>query len=438
MDNMRRLQAKESSLAVIGLGYVGLPLAVAFAEHFLVIGYDNNTEKIRKYMNGNDPTGEIGDAVIQASTMQFTSDEARLSEANFIIIAVPTPIHGDKTPDLGPVKSATRKVAKNLSVGTIVVYESTVYPGVTEEVCLPILEKISGLQGGKDFYLGYSPERINPGDYEHRLHNIVKIVSGQDKETLMEIKSVYDTIIEKTYPAPTIKIAEAAKLVENAQRDINIAFMNELAMAFHRMGIDTKEVMKAMSTKWNALSFKPGLVGGHCIGVDPYYFIYKAENLGYHSQIIAAGRRINDGMSEYVAKEIIKAVVFAKLHPATMKVYLLGMTFKEDCPDLRNSRALDVYYQLKEYGIDALCVDPVASKDEFKLEYGLDLIHMDDIVDADCLVILVTHEQFRRLNINNLSKLYKQNNNTFKMLFDVKGIYEKQEAEKEGFIYWNL
>lgn len=385
---LNSLQMGEAKIAVVGLGYVGLPLAVGFAERFSVIGFDSNKEKINNYLHGIDPTDELGEGVLESSTIKFSSDPGIISEASFVIVAVPTPIHGDKTPDLTPLKSATETVGKYLSHGSIVVYESTVYPGVTEEICRPILERESGMKCGKDFRIGYSPERINPGDKVHRLKNITKIVSGMDDESLEVIASVYNTIIEHVYRAPSIRVAEAAKLVENAQRDINIAFMNELAVVFHRMGIDTNEVVKAMDTKWNSLGFRPGLVGGHCIGVDPYYFIYKAQNLGYYSQIIAAGRRINNSMSEFIVQETIKMMVLGGIDISQANIYLLGMTFKENCPDTRNSRSFDIYKKFIDYGVRVRAVDPYAENSGDYIRHGIELVDISNVREADCLLFL--------------------------------------------------
>ena len=434
------LREKKKSLAVVGLGYVGLPLAAAYAKHFKVIGFDVNKAKIAEYLAGKDPTAELGDEVLQAAPIEFTSDETRLREASFLIVAVPTPINGDKTPDLLPVRGASEVVGRNLQPGSIVVFESTVYPGVTEDICRPILEKESGLVCGRDFKIGYSPERINPGDKVHRLANIRKIVSGMDAASLQEITAVYDTVIEAgVYPAPSIKVAEAAKLVENAQRDINIAFMNELAMVFDRMDIDTNEVLKAMNTKWNALGFQPGLVGGHCIGIDPYYFIYQAEMLGYHSQIIAAGRRVNDGMSQFVAQATVKKLIHAKLDVCRAKIYLMGMTFKEDCPDTRNSRPVDVLRWLQEYGIEPLAVDPVANKAEFEHEYGIKLLDTAAVQDADAVVFLVAHEEFRELSQEAIGRMFRRPMaGQQRVIVDVKSIFNGAELEKAGYMYWNL
>ena len=375
MSLYNRLVAREEKLALVGLGYVGMPIAVAFAKKGLnVIGFDLNKAKIDLYKSGVDPTREVGDEVIKNTTLEFTSDPAKLREAKFIIVAVPTPVNVDHTPDLKPVIGASKIVGKNLSKGSIVVFESTVYPGVTEDVCVPIIEKESGLKCGVDFKIGYSPERINPGDKAHRLENIRKIVSGMDAESLEEIKNVYNIVIEVgTYPVSSIKTAEAVKVVENSQRDINIAFMNELAMVFDRMGIDTNEVVDGMNTKWNALGFRPGLVGGHCIGVDPYYFTYEAEKLGYHSQIILNGRMVNDGMGKYVADSAIKQMILAGKSPKNSNVVILGLTFKENCPDTRNSKVDDIIKRLAEFEIKPVVVDPWASERDAMHEYGVTL-----------------------------------------------------------------
>jgi len=438
MNVLGKLSMRQTKLAVVGLGYVGMPLAAAFSEKFSVIGYDCNAKKVAAYKRGYDVTAELGNEVLRSANIDFTTDPQRLSEASVIIIAVPTPINGDKTPDLHPVKGATEIVARYIQKGTIVVYESTVYPGVTEEICRPLLEKISGLQGGRDFKIGYSPERINPGDKKNRLKSITKIVSGEDAETLKEIADVYGAIIDTIYEASSIKVAEAAKLVENTQRDINIAFMNELAIVFHQMGIDTAEVAAAMDTKWNALKFRPGLVGGHCIGVDPYYFIYKAENLDQYSQLISAGRRINNDMSKFVANEIVKVMLRAGFDAAHAKIYLLGMTFKEDCPDTRNSRSVDVYHHLQEYGLQVFASDPIADKEDFQREYGIEMIDEGAISDADCLVILVAHDQYVKQSLKQLHHFYRSSSKNPLVLIDVKNIYGRRAAEQAGYIYWSL
>lgn len=426
-------------IAIVGLGYVGMPLAVAFAKKVKVIGFDLNKSKIDLYKKGFDPTCEVGDEEIKVSKVEFTSDEKVLKGAKFFIVAVPTPVSQDKTPNLVPVESASEIVGRNLTKGAIVVFESTVYPGVTENVCVPIMEQMSGLKCGIDFKVGYSPERINPGDKVHRLEKICKIVSGMDTQSLNEIKSVYDLIIEVgTFPVSSIKTAEAVKVVENSQRDINIAFMNELAMVFDRMGIDTNEVIDGMNTKWNALGFRPGLVGGHCIGVDPYYFIYEAEQLGYHSQIVLAGRRVNDGMGEFVADAAIKKMILAGKLVRDSRVVILGLAFKENCPDIRNSKVGDIINRLKEYGIEPIVIDPWANKDDAMKEYGVRLKPLDEVKDADCIIAAVAHKEFRELSLDKLSKMFTPGKNNEKILIDVKGIYNMKELEKQDFSCWRL
>jgi UDP-N-acetyl-D-galactosamine dehydrogenase len=396
MDLYNKIITKKEKIAVIGLGYVGMPLAIALARKAKVIGFDINKSKIELYKSGIDPTNEVGNEAIKETTVEFTSEETKLREAKFHIIAVPTPINADKTPNLSPVERATEIVARNLTKGSIVVYESTVFPGVTEDICIPLIESVSGLKCGVDFKVGYSPERINPGDKVHTLENIVKIVSGIDNECLEIIKKVYELVIKAgVHPVSSIKVAEAAKVVENSQRDINIAFMNELAMVFDRMDIDTLEVIEAMNTKWNALGFYPGLVGGHCIGVDPYYFIYQAEKLGYHSQIILSGRKINDGMAEFVANAIIKKLILANKAVRKSKVAILGITFKENCPDTRNSKVMDIIKTLREFGLDPVVTDPLADKNELAAEYGIDLVDISEIKNVDCLVIVVAHDSYK-------------------------------------------
>lgn len=440
MTMFEKLKAKKESLSLVGLGYVGMPIAVAFAKKGLkVIGYDLNKEKIELYKSGVDPTKEVGDEIVKNTTVEFTADEHRLRDAKFHIVAVPTPVNTDHTPDLAPVIGASETVGRNLMKGSIVVYESTVYPGVTEDVCIPILEKESGLKCGIDFKVGYSPERINPGDKIHRLENIHKIVSGMDAESLEEIKKVYDLVIEVgTYPVSSIKTAEAVKVVENSQRDINIAFMNELAMVFDRMGIDTNEVVDGMNTKWNALGFRPGLVGGHCIGVDPYYFTYEAEKLGYHSQIILNGRIVNDSMGRYIADAAIKQMISVGQAPKKSKVVILGLTFKENCPDTRNSKVADIINRLNEYGIVPIVVDPWASHRDALREYGVSLTDLKDIHEADCVIVAVAHNEFKALSLNDIKKLYKVMPDEEKVLIDVKGIYKVSDLISSGMKYWRL
>jgi UDP-N-acetyl-D-galactosamine dehydrogenase len=436
MNLFKKIKDKQEKIAVIGLGYVGMPLAIAFAKKADVIGFDINEYRIEKYRAGIDITHEVGGKALKETTCLFTNDETAIRNAKFIIIAVPTPIAADKTPDLFPVEAASKTVGRNLTHGAIVVYESTVYPGVTEDICIPILEKESGLKCGIDFKVGYSPERINPGDKLHRIDNITKIVSGIDEESLNEIAAVYEMVVEVgVHKASSIKVAEAAKVVENSQRDINIAFMNELAMVFNRMNVDTNEVIEAMNTKWNALKFYPGLVGGHCIGVDPYYFIYKAEQLGYHSQIILSGRKINDDMGLFIADNIIKKMIFADKKIKGSKVTILGVTFKENCPDVRNSKVIDIINVLKEYDIDVFVCDPVADKQETFDEYGIELVPFKNLPKVDCIVCAVRHRQFKEIDLDILSYYFKD---SMKILIDVKSMFSKKSALEKGFLYWNL
>ena len=430
-----RIVAGEEKLALIGLGYVGMPIAVEFAKHVKVIGFNHNERRIQQYKSGIDPTHEVGDEAIAATTVDFTSDESRLREAKFLIVAVPTPIKEDKTPDLFPVENASRIVGRNLTPGAVVVYESTVYPGVTEDICIPILEKESGLKCGVDFKIGYSPERINPGDKVHRLQTIKKIVSGMDDETLDCVAKVYELVVEAgVHRASSIKVAEAAKVIENSQRDINIAFMNELSIIFHRMGIDTKEVLEAAGTKWNFLKFFPGLVGGHCIGVDPYYLTYKADMLGYHSQVILAGRRINDDMGRYVAESCVKNLIAADKPVKSARVAILGFTFKENCPDTRNSRVIDIVRELKEYGITPVITDPVADAEEAERIYGLRFDSMDAVHDMDAVILAVAHDAFKDITPETLGQRFRGE----KLLLDVKGLLDKKTFEEAGYRYWRL
>lgn len=438
MDLYNKIVNREEKLSLVGLGYVGLPIAVAFSKKVDVIGFDINDKKIQTYIGGKDPTKEVGDEAIQKCNVDFTSDETRLREARFHIVAVPTPVRPDKVPDLSPVIGASKVLGRNLTKGSVVVYESTVYPGVTEDICVPILEKESGLKCGVDFKIGYSPERINPGDKNHRLENIVKIVSGMDDETLETVADVYSLVIEAgVYRAESIKVAEAAKVIENSQRDINIAFVNELSMIFSRMGIDTKAVLRAAGTKWNFLSFEPGLVGGHCIGVDPYYLTYKAEQIGYHSRIILAGRRINDGMGAYVAQELVKKMIHADVKVKNAAVLVLGLTFKGNCPDTRNTKVIDILNELGSYEIHTSVYDPVADKAEAKREYGIDLVPKAELKDFDAVLVAVDHDDFKEYSVEDIKAMYSDKNEN-KILFDVKGIYDKDEFEKAGFNYWRL
>lgn len=440
MSLYEKLISKEESLSLIGLGYVGMPIAHAFAREGLnVIGFDLNKEKINLYKSGIDPTKEVGDEEIKNTKIIFTFDEKDLQKAKFHIVAVPTPVNTDHTPDLAPVIGASEIIGRNLVRGSIVVYESTVYPGCTEDVCIPILEKESGMKCGVDFKVGYSPERINPGDKVHRLENIRKIVSGIDDDCLKTIKAVYDTVIKVgTYPVSNLRTAEAVKVVENSQRDINIAFMNELAMVFDRMDIDTNEVVDGMNTKWNALGFRPGLVGGHCIGVDPYYFTYEAEKLGYHSQIILNGRIVNDSMGAYVADAAVKKMIEAGQAPKKSKVVILGLTFKENCPDTRNSKVADIIKQLNYYGIHPEVVDPWASERDALKEYGVVLTDLRSVKEADCIIVAVAHNEFKSLSIDSLNSMYKDMPNNEKVFIDVKGLYKIEELKKSGLVWWRL
>ena len=436
MSLFERIISMNEKLSLVGLGYVGMPIAVAFSKKVKVIGYDLNEKKIELYRNGIDPTNEVGSEAIRNCSVEFTADETKLREAKFHIVAVPTPVNDDHTPDLAPVEGASRILGRNLTKGSIVVYESTVYPGVTEEVCVPILEQESGLKCGVDFKIGYSPERINPGDKVHRLETITKIVSGMDEETLDEIANTYELVVEAgVHRAPSIKVAEAAKVIENSQRDINIAFMNELSIIFNKMGIDTKSVLEAAGTKWNFLKFTPGLVGGHCIGVDPYYLTYKAEMLGYHSQVILAGRRINDDMGKYVAESCVKNLIKAEKPIKNAKVAILGFTFKENCPDTRNSKVFDIVKELREYGIEPIVADPQADAAEAKRLYEIDFVDMSDIKNMDAVVLAVAHTQFAALTVSDLDKLYGSGR---KVLVDVKGILDRDEYENAGYLYWRL
>ena len=436
MSLYERLVNGEEKIALVGLGYVGMPIAVEFAKHIKVIGFNHNPKRIEQYKAGIDPTNEVGNDAIKATSVEFTADEKKLSEAKFIIVAVPTPVLDDHTPDLFPVENASRIVGRNMVPGTIVCYESTVYPGVTEDVCVPILEKESGLKCGVDFKVAYSPERINPGDKVHRLTTIKKIVSGMDAETLDCVANVYSIVVEAgVHRAESIKVAEAAKVIENSQRDINIAFMNELSIIFNKMGIDTKAVLEAAGTKWNFLKFAPGLVGGHCIGVDPYYLTYKAEQIGYHSQVILAGRRINDDMGKYIAENVVKKLISADKHVKGARVAIMGFTFKENCPDARNSKVFDIYKELREYGIDPIVVDPIADPKDVMSHYGVTLSDKSALNNLDAVVLAVAHDEYKQLTVSDMDKLYGEGK---KVLVDVKGILDRKEYETAGYSYWRL
>ncbi len=435
MNLYEKIIKREEKISLVGLGYVGMPIAVAFSKKADVIGFDINTEKIALYKKGIDPTLEVGNEAISSCGVHFTSDETILKEARFHIVAVPTPVNSDHTPDLSPVKGASEVLGRNLAKGSVVVYESTVYPGVTEEICIPILEKTSGLTCGVDFKVGYSPERINPGDQVHRLETITKIVSGMDAETLETVANIYELVVEAgVHRAESIKVAEAAKVIENSQRDINIAFMNELSIIFNRMGIDTQAVLEAAGTKWNFLKFSPGLVGGHCIGVDPYYLTYKAEELGYHSQIILSGRRINDDMGRYIVENVLKSLIKADIPVKHAKVGILGFTFKENCPDTRNTKIIDIVKELNAYGIYPIISDPVADAVEAKHLYNVEFVNMDVFSDLDALILAVAHKEFQSLPQGIFDGMFRDK----KVLIDVKGILNRHEYEQAGYIYWRL
>lgn len=433
------LVSGKGKLALVGLGYVGMPIAVEFAKHINVIGFDINKQRVDEYRNGIDSTNEVGEA-IKKTTVEFTDDPKRLEEACFIVVAVPTPVKDDNSPNLGPVESASRIVGQNIKPGTIVVFESTVYPGVTEDICVPIIEAESGLQCGVDWKIGYSPERINPGDRVHTLTNIRKVVSGMDEESARQIQKVYDIVIKAgTFPVSSIKTAEAVKVVENSQRDINIAFMNEIAIICDKLGIDTYEVLEGMNTKWNALGFKPGLVGGHCIGVDPYYLTNAAEKLGYHSQIILNGRQVNDSMGAFVADAAIKAMIEAGKAPKKATVVILGLTFKENCPDTRNSKVVDIIYRLKEFDIKPIVTDSWADSDIAKEEYGIELTAYDEIPKADCIIVAVGHNEYRSMSTMQIKKMFKEElADSEKILIDVKSLYRMDELQASGMRFWRL
>lgn len=424
-------------MSLVGLGYVGMPIAVAFSKRGIdVIGFDLNEKKIDLYRNGIDPTHEVGNEGIKTCTVEFTSDETKLREAKFHIVAVPTPVNADHTPDLSSVKGASKILGRNLTKGSVVVFESTVYPGVTEEVCLPILEKESGLKCGPDFKIGYSPERINPGDRLHRLESITKIVSGIDEETLDIIAKIYEIVVDAgVYRAESIKVAEAAKVIENSQRDINIAFMNELSIIFNKMGIDTSAVLEAAGTKWNFLKFYPGLVGGHCIGVDPYYLTYKAEMLGYHSQVILAGRRINDEMGKYVAENCVKQLIKAGKTVSGARVAILGFSFKENCPDTRNTKVWDIIRELREFGIAPIISDPVADREEAKRLYDVNFKELNQIKEMDAIILAVSHSAFRELKKDRVNSFFSSDP---KIILDIKRILNREEYSSRRYIYWGL
>ena len=436
MVTFKSLCSGKDKIAIVGLGYVGLPLAVSMSKHFEVIAYDLKSDRIKELESGLDRTMEVSKDALRDAKILFTSKPENLSLSRLIVVAVPTPIDEHRIPDLKPLCGASETVGRYMQKGSCIVFESTVYPGATEEVCLPILERESGLKYGTDFTLGYSPERINPGDKEHSLENIVKIVSGSDQGTAGFLSDVYGMVIKAgIHPVSSIKVAEAAKVIENTQRDINIALVNELAMIFHKMGIDTDEVLEAAETKWNFLPFKPGLVGGHCIGVDPHYLTFKAESLGYHPEMILAGRRINDCMGKYVAEQTVKLLMLAGKQVKAIKVAILGVTFKEDIPDIRNGKAVDIVHELKTYGIKVLMHDPLADAKEVKKHYRLDLQSMETLEGVDAAIITVGHRFYKKLGLSKIAGLCQ---GKAPIVIDVKGIFSQNEAKKTNITYWRL
>jgi UDP-N-acetyl-D-galactosamine dehydrogenase len=424
------------TVAVVGLGYVGLPLAVAFGKKFPTIGFDLSAEKVENYRRQVDPTGEVSSEELSAATrLTVTTDPAQLAAADIIVVAVPTPVDAVRQPDFGPLVSASTTVGKHMKKGAIVVYESTVYPGATEEVCIPVLERNSGMKWLTDFNVGYSPERINPGDKEHTLATIVKVVAGDTTETLDRVAKLYGVFVAAgVYRASSIKVAEAAKVIENTQRDLNIALINELAIIFNRIGIDTLEVLQAAGTKWNFLPFRPGLVGGHCIGVDPYYLTYKAEMLGYHPEVILAGRRINDNMGKFIVEQTIKQMIRVGNPVKDAKVNVLGLTFKEDVPDLRNSRVIDVINELKSYGVKVFVHDPVPDPEQARHEYGLELVSWDELPKAEAMVVAVAHRQFRSMGAETFARKIVKGG----CFIDVKAQFDREALSAAGLRVWRL
>ncbi len=437
MISFQELADRKAPVAVVGLGYVGLPLAVALAEHFDVIGFDISQARVDELKSGRDRTREVEDADLAATTARFTADPAELAEARVIMVAVPTPIDAHRSPDLTPIVGASRTVGEHLSPGTVVCYESTVYPGLTDEVCAPILEERSGLVRGREFWLGYSPERINPGDKKHTLKTIRKVVAGENRQAGDLLEAVYGSVVEAgTFRAADIKTAEAAKVIENTQRDLNIALMNELAMIFDRMGIDTLEVLEAAGTKWNFLPFRPGLVGGHCIGVDPYYLTFKAESLGIHPQVILAGRKINDAVGKFVAETAIKWLIRADLKVKDGRVAVLGLTFKENVPDLRNTRSVDVVAELEDYGAEVLVHDPLADPAEAKREYDIELTPLEELTDLEAVILCASHDEYRSLDLAELKQRFRDPSRA--LIIDVKGFFNVADMEEHGYLYWRL
>jgi UDP-N-acetyl-D-glucosamine/UDP-N-acetyl-D-galactosamine dehydrogenase len=427
---------KKDKIAVIGLGYVGLPLAAHLSHSFSVIGYDNNATNVAELKKGHDRTMELTNEELKKANILFTADPADLSSCRLFIVAVPTPVDHFHVPDLSALKNTSAIIGRHLSAGSCVVYESTVYPGVTEDICVPVLEKESKLRFGKDFAVGYSPERINPGDKVHTIDKTIKIISASDKDTLDFLEEIYGAVVKAgLHRVSSIKVAEAAKVIENTQRDINIALMNELAIIFNKMGIDTVEVLEAAGTKWNFLSFRPGLVGGHCIGVDPYYLTYKAESIGYHPEVILSGRRVNDNMGKYVAERTIKMLIAADKQVHNARVAILGLSFKENIPDLRNTKVIDIINELKEYGVEVLVHDPLAIPEEVHQHYGLNLVSMKDIHDVDAIVLAVAHRSYQDMGLTRIAALCRKG---CPILIDIKAVFEPEPAHKLGFRYWRL
>jgi UDP-N-acetyl-D-galactosamine dehydrogenase len=427
-----------AKIALVGLGYVGLPLAAAFGRKVPVIGFDISEAKIAELKSGYDATGELTTEELASTNITYTSDPVLLGDASFIIVTVPTPLRGDKKPDLTPLEASSTTIGQNLKPGSIVVYESTVYPGVTEDFCVPILEKESGLKCGKDFTIGYSPERINPGDKVHTVDKIIKVVSGQDEQTLETVSRLYELVVTAgVHRASSIKVAEAAKVIENTQRDLNIALMNELALIFDRMDIPTHEVLEAAGTKWNFLKFTPGLVGGHCIGIDPYYLTYKAESIGYHPQVILSGRRINDGMGKYIAEMAVKKLIQADRAVKGSRVLVLGLTFKENVPDIRNTRVIDIIDELRSYGVTPMVHDPMADSVETKHEYGLELIDLEALAPVDAIIYAVSHAAFDSLTAQDFKKFCATGNGNG-VVIDVKARLDREAIEGQGMVYWAL
>lgn len=428
--------AGKNKIAVVGLGYVGLPLAAHLSRHFTVIGFDINEEIVSELKKGHDRTMELSDAELKKSKIHFTSKQSDISGSRLFIVAVPTPVDHFHVPDLSAIENASAIIGRQMSSGSCVVYESTVYPGVTEDICVPVLERESKLKFGRDFTVGYSPERINPGDKVHTVSNTIKIISASDADTLNLLEGIYGAVVKvKLHPVSSIKVAEAAKVIENTQRDINIALMNELAIIFNRMGIDTLEVLEAAGTKWNFLSFRPGLVGGHCIGVDPYYLTYKAESIGYRPEVILAGRRINDNMGKYVAQRTIKMMIAADIQINKARVAVLGLSFKENVPDLRNTRVIDIINELKDYGVEVLINDPLADSVEARQHYNIELTSLKEIKNIDAVILAVAHNHYKEMGLSRLAGLCRKNH---PILLDIKSVFEPDTAKSFGINYWRL